>query len=148
MESQTSNERVSCFDAIRPTDEEEVPQDLNEEMEDDIIFYKEEEITHISCKNKSKGKRTNVQVQDQMGTIEYLDHNQKTLMHNVTNGIEELKGQWNKEKGKNKGQTSKPMRVALKTEHWVGMGNTKIKGESLPRIIEFAQQPSRKSKSI
>ena len=56
MENQASNGRVSRFDAIRLTDEEEVPQDLNEEREVDIIFYKEEEITYISRKNKSKAK--------------------------------------------------------------------------------------------
>ena len=68
METHNSNGRVSYFDAIRPKNEEEVSQDLNEEREDGKIFYKEEEITHISHKNKSKGKRPNVQVQDEMET--------------------------------------------------------------------------------
>ena len=57
MENQTSNGRVSRFDAIRLTNEEEIPQDLNEEREADRIFYKEEEITHISRNNKSKRKK-------------------------------------------------------------------------------------------
>ena len=64
MKNQTSNGRVSRFDAIRPTNEEKILQDLNEEREAHIIFYKEEENTHTSRNNKSKKKRPNVQVQD------------------------------------------------------------------------------------
>ena len=54
MKNQTSNGRVSRFDAIRPMDkEDEVPQDLNEEREVGIIIYKEGENSHTSRKNKS-----------------------------------------------------------------------------------------------
>ena len=60
MKNQTSNGKVSRFDAIRLTDEEEIPQDLNGEMEASIIFYKEREKTHTLHNNKSKGKRPNV----------------------------------------------------------------------------------------
>ena len=41
MKNQTSNGRVSRFDAIRLTDKKEIPQDLNEEREADKILYKE-----------------------------------------------------------------------------------------------------------
>ena len=71
MKNQTSNGRVSGFVAIRSTNEEEIPQDLNKEREADIIFYKEGESTHTSCNNKSKGKRPNVQTE----TTKYLDPN-------------------------------------------------------------------------
>ena len=100
MKNQTSNGRVSRFDAIKTKDEEEIPQDLNEEKEADRIFYKEGENTHTSRKNKSKGKRHNVQVQDRIGTIEYLDPIQKTFMHNVTNERGEGNGQLIKARGK------------------------------------------------
>ena len=49
-------EGVFHFDVVRLTFEEVVPQDLNDDMEVNKIFHKEEEITHIPYKNKSKGK--------------------------------------------------------------------------------------------
>ena len=42
IKNQTSNGRVSHFDAFRSTDEKEVPQDLNDVREAGIIFYKGE----------------------------------------------------------------------------------------------------------
>ena len=38
--NQTSNGRVSHFDAIRPTNEKDILYDLNEEREASRIFYK------------------------------------------------------------------------------------------------------------
>ena len=57
MKNQTPN-GMFCFDAIRPTNEEEIPQDLNEEREVGRIFYKEEENTH-TCIHKviNEGKK-------------------------------------------------------------------------------------------
>ena len=40
MKNHTSNERVSLFNASKPIDEEDIPQDLNEEREASRIFYK------------------------------------------------------------------------------------------------------------
>ena len=75
MKNHTFNGKVSRFDAIKLTDEEEIPQDLNGKRAASIIFYKEGEKTHTSHNNKSKGKRPNVQVQNHMKTTEYLDPN-------------------------------------------------------------------------
>ena len=56
IKNQTSNRRVSHFNAIKQTNEKEIPQDLNKEREASIIFYKEGKNTHTSPSNKSKGK--------------------------------------------------------------------------------------------
>ena len=40
MKNQISNGKVSCFDVIRPTNEEEIPQNLNEEREADKSFIR------------------------------------------------------------------------------------------------------------
>ena len=117
MKNQTSNGRVSRFDAIRSTSEEKVLENLNEEREIGIILYKEGENIYTSCMNKSKGKRLDVQVYDHMGTTEYLDPNQKTHIHYMTNTEEEGKRQSIKVIGKHKGQTSKLMRTIAEIEH-------------------------------
>ena len=75
--------------------------------------------------NKSKEKRLDVQVLDRMGTIEYLDPNQKTHIHYVTNMGKEGKRQLIKARGKHEGQTFKPMKAVVEIEHWVVMNNTK-----------------------
>ena len=57
-----------------------------------------------------------------MGTKEYLDPNQKTYIHYVTNMGEEGNEESIKARGKHEGQTSKPTRAVVETEHWVVMG--------------------------
>ena len=42
MKNHISNGRESRFDVISSINEEEVPQDLNKEIQDDKIFYREE----------------------------------------------------------------------------------------------------------
>ena len=61
-------------------------------------------------------------------------------MHNVTNKREDIKGQQNKARGKNEDQTSKPMRAATETEHWVVIGDTmtqEIQREKVNHSLEF-----------
>ena len=100
MKKYISNGKVFRFDAIKSTSAKEVLKDLNEEREVDIIFYKERENIHTSHMNKSKGKRLDVQVQDQMGTIEYLNLNKKTHIHYMINMGKEGKRQSIKTRGK------------------------------------------------
>ena len=56
MKNQTSNGRVSHFDAITPTDEEEIPQYLNKEREASRIFYKRRKTPIHRAIIKIKGK--------------------------------------------------------------------------------------------
>ena len=52
MKNQTSNGRVSHFDAIKPTYEEEVPQDLNEGKLAESSMTRRKTYTRIRVKRK------------------------------------------------------------------------------------------------
>ena len=78
-------------------------------------------IHHARIRVKEKDRY--IQMQEQMGTIEYLDHNQKTFMHNMTNRGKR-KGTIDQGKRETRGRDSKPMMEVAEMEHWVVMDNT------------------------